>query len=175
MESDEELIASANNGDADAFETLYYRYRDWVYRLARRFTRDDADALDVLQETFGYLLRKFPGFKLTASMTTFLYPVVKHTAFAVLRKKKRFESDEDVMSEIPAVEAKETSRAELAAVVRVLAEEQRDVLLMRFVDDMTLNEIAHALQIPLGTVKSRLYHALQKLRRDPRTRDYFLE
>ncbi len=150
MESDEELIASANNGDADAFETLYYRYRDWVYRLARRFTRDDADALDVLQETFGYLLRKFPGFKLTASMTTFLYPVVKHTAFAVLRKKKRFEADEDVMSEIPAVEAKETSRAELAAVVGVLAEEQRDVLRMRFVDDMTLNEIAHALQIPLA-------------------------
>jgi len=175
MESDEELIASANNGDADAFETLYYRYRDWVYRLARRFTRNDADALDVLQETFGYLLRKFPGFKLTASMTTFLYPVVKHTAFAVLRKKKRFESDEDVMSEIPAVEAKETSRAELAAVMSVLAEEQREVLLMRFVDDMTLKEIAHALQIPLGTVKSRLYHALQKLRRDPRTRDYFLE
>ncbi len=174
MESDEELIASANNGDADAFETLYYRYRDWVYRLARRFTRNDADALDVLQETFGYLLGKFPGFKLTASMTTFLYPVVKHTAFAALRKKKRFESDEDVMSEIPAIEAKETSRADLAAVVRVLAEEQREVLLMRFVDDMTLNEIAAALQIPLGTVKSRLYHALQKLRDDKRTKDYFL-
>ena len=175
MKSDEELIALANKGDADAFEELYYRYRDWVYRLARRFTRNDADALDVLQETFGYLLRKFPGFKLTASMTTFLYPVVKHTAFAALRKKKRFESDEDVMGEMPAVEAKQTSRAELAAVVGVLGEEQREVLLMRFVDDMTLKEIAHALQIPLGTVKSRLYHALQKLRQDPRTRGYFLE
>jgi len=174
MESDEELIASANNGDADAFEALYYRYRDWVYRLARRFTRNDADALDVLQETFGYLLRKFPGFKLTASMTTFLYPVVKHTAFAVLRKKKRFESNEDVLGEIPVVEAKETSRAELAAILRTLGEEQREALLMRYVDDMTLNEIAAALQIPLGTVKSRLYHALQKLRDDKRTKDYFL-
>jgi DNA-directed RNA polymerase specialized sigma24 family protein len=51
MESDEELIAAANNGEPEAFETLYYRYRDWVYRLAGRFTFTDADALDVLQET----------------------------------------------------------------------------------------------------------------------------
>lgn len=51
MESDEELITAVNNGEAGAFETLYYyyRYRDWVYRLAGRFTF--TDVLDVLQET----------------------------------------------------------------------------------------------------------------------------
>ena len=52
---------------------------------------------------------------------------------------------------------------------------QRQVLLMRFVDDMTLAEIALALEIPEGTVKSRLHNALAALRDDPRTRQYFLE
>jgi len=174
MRSDEELVASANAGDADAFEELYYRYRDWVYRLARRFTGDRDDALDVLQEVFGYLLGKFPGFELTASMTTFLYPVVKHTAYAVRRRRKRFLSDDDGMREIPAGNVQETSRAELAEVLASLADAQREVLLMRFVDDMSLKEIAAALKIPLGTVKSRLYNALQKLRDDKRTKDYFL-
>ena len=60
MDSDQELIELANKGDPNAFETLYYRYRDWVYRLAWRFTGNQQDALDVLQETFTYLLGKFP-------------------------------------------------------------------------------------------------------------------
>ena len=174
MKSDEELIALVNDGDADAFEALYYRYRDWVYRLAWRFTRNHADALDVVQDTFGYLLRKFPGFELTASMTTFLYPVVKHTSFSVRRKSRRFGSDDELLSEIPAPAVAETSRGELPAVLGVLSDKQREVLLMKYVDDMSLNEIAATLQIPLGTVKSKLYHALQKLRDDKRTKDYFL-
>jgi len=72
MDSDQELIELVNEGDADAFEALYRRYRDWVYHLAWRFTGNQQDALDVLQETFTYLLGKFPGFSLTASMT-YLY------------------------------------------------------------------------------------------------------
>src|SRR5688500_13279504 len=75
--SDLELVAALNGGDVSAFNGLYYRYRDWVVRLAARFTGSDDDALDVLQETFSYVLRKFPGFRLTSAMTTFLYPVVK--------------------------------------------------------------------------------------------------
>src|SRR5512147_2007147 len=54
--SDEELLQRANGGDPDAFETLYRRYRDWVHRLAWRYTGNEHDALDVLQETFIYLL-----------------------------------------------------------------------------------------------------------------------
>ncbi|UCC97066.1 MAG: hypothetical protein JSW66_14615, partial [Phycisphaerales bacterium] len=59
MESDRQLIESANQGDPDAFGALYLRYRDWVYRLAWRFTGNREDALDVLQETFTYVLGKF--------------------------------------------------------------------------------------------------------------------
>jgi len=175
LESDHELIERANRGDSDAFEALYYRYRDRVYRLAWRFTGNQADALDVLQETFAYLLGKFPGFELTAAMTTFLYPVVRHTSIAVRRKNRRFASDDDVLDQLvaPALQQTEQSRSELAAVLTALPERQREVLLMRFVDGMNLQEIADALEIPLGTVKSRLHHALQTLRDDRRTRNYF--
>ena len=177
MESDQELVERANRGDSDAFEAIYYRYRDWVYRLAWRFTGSRADALDVLQETFAYLLGKFPGFELTAAMTTFLYPVVRHTSLAVRRKNRRFASDEEALGELvaPASRQDERSRSELAAVLAGLNEAQREIVLMRFVDAMSLKEIADALAVPLGTVKSRLHHALQTLRNDRRTRDYFLE
>jgi len=177
MDSDQELIELINEGDADAFETLYRRYRDWVYHLAWRFTGSPQDALDVLQETFTYLLGKFPGFSLTASMKTFFYPVVRHISLTVRNKNRRFASDEERLSEItaPALKDSHSSRSELAAVLAILPDEQREVLLMRFVDDMSLREIATALNIPLGTVKSRLYHALQKLRDDRRTKEYFLE
>jgi len=177
MDSDQELIVLINEGDADAFETLYLRYRDWVYRLAWRFTGSPQDALDVLQETFAYLLGKFPSFSLTASMTTFLYPVVRHISLTIRSKNRRFASDEEMLNEITAPVSKENLnyRSELAAVLAVLPDEQREVLLMRFVDDMSLQEIAVALNIPLGTVKSRLHHTLQKLRDDHRTKEYFLE
>ena len=177
MESDQELIELANKGDPDAFELLYHRYRDWVYRLAWRFTGNRQDALDVLQETFTYLLGKYPGFELTAAMTTFLYPVVKHLSIAIRSRNRRFTSDEEVLAELAAPTSEETERAgpELAGVLAVLPDEQREVLLMRFVDGMRLQEIADALNIPLGTVKSRLHNALRTLRNDRRTRDYFLE
>jgi len=177
MESDQELIELANKGDPDAFEALYRRYRDWVYRLAWRFTGNRADALDVLQETFTYLLGKFPGFELTAAMTTFLYPVVRHVSFTIRSKSSRFASEEEVLDELAAPKSEESEhyRSELAAVLIVLPDEQREVLLMRFVDDMSLQEIAAALTIPVGTVKSRLHNALRTLRDDRRTRDYFLE
>lgn len=177
MESDRELIDFINKGDAEAFDALYYRYRDWVYNLAWRFTGNRQDALDVLQETFIYLLGKFPNLSLKASMTTFLYPVVKHLSLNIHRKNRLLQSDEDSLNEFPAPISKDPVeyRSELAAVLNVLPQEQREVLLMRFVDDMSLKEIAEALNIALGTVKSSLHRALEALRQDNRTRKYFLE
>ena len=71
--TDQQLVEAINGGDSTAFEILYYRHRDWTMRLALRFTGHHDDALDVLQEAFAYFARKFPGFILTASLTTFLY------------------------------------------------------------------------------------------------------
>ena len=110
-------------------------------------------------------------------MTTFLYPTVKHLSCAMRNKSRRFTSGKEISDELVASKSEETtrSRSELAAVLAGLSEEQREVVLMRFIDDMILEEIAKALNIPIGTVKSRLYQALQTLRNDRRTKDYFLE
>jgi len=173
--TDQELVEAANRGDTAAFEALYLRYRDWTVRLAYRFAGNADDALDVLQDTFAYLLKKFPGFELTARMTTFLYPAVKHLALA--RRRRRHDpipDDEhpEAMA-VPPAQPDATSRAELAAVLANLSAGQREVLLMRVVDGLSLDEIAQALAIPVGTVKSRLHNALESLRADPRAQRYF--
>jgi RNA polymerase sigma-70 factor (ECF subfamily) len=173
--TDQELVGAINSGDANAFDSLYFRYRDWVVRLAARFTGHGDDALDVLQETFAYVFRKFPGFRLTASMTTFLYPVVKNLSLAAKRKRTRLVLGDAALgtaaaAPLPPVDA----RAELAAALASLPETHREVLLMRFVDGLSLLEIAAALAIPEGTVKSRLHNALATLRTDERARRHFL-
>ncbi|MHC4541312.1 MAG: RNA polymerase sigma factor, partial [Planctomycetota bacterium] len=102
---------------------------------------------------------------------------VKHLSIAARNKSRRSASDEEMLSALPAPASGEHDprRVELAAVLKVLPEPQREVLLMRFVDGMSQQEIAEALAIPLGTVKSRLHNALQTLRNDRHTRDYFIE
>ena len=178
--SDAELVAACNNGGPDeaaqAFETLYRRHRDFVLRVARRFTRDRELALDALQETFTYLLKKFPpaggGLVLTARLQTLLYPVAKNTAISARRRAERFEGDDAVSAdELPAAAADEGEP--LDAALAALSPERREVLTLRFVDDLTLAEIAAVLEIPLGTVKSRLHLAIKQLRDDPRINDLF--
>jgi RNA polymerase sigma-70 factor, ECF subfamily len=150
VNSDRDLVKRINAGDTEAFEALYRRHRDWVYRLAWRFAGQHADALDILQETFVYLLKKFPGFELTASMTTFLYPVVKHLALNLRQRQSSNPVSEGLLHQVSDTEAAETSRAELAAVLGTLPAEQREVVLMRFLDGFSLEEISVALDIPLS-------------------------
>jgi RNA polymerase sigma-70 factor (ECF subfamily) len=171
--SDQQLVAALNGGDRSAFDSIYYRYRDWVGRLALRISGNQEDALDVIQETFSYLFRKFPGFSLSAKMTTFLYPVVKNLSIAARKRRRREGSEENAPEPFVSPDAVGGGGEELAQVLRTLGEPQREVLLMRFVDDMSLLEIAAALDIPEGTVKSRLHHALKSLRSEPRLRRYF--
>lgn len=172
---DQHLVDAINEGDGHAFETLYYRHRDWVMRLAQRFTGNEADALDVLQETFAYLHRKFPGFELTARLTTFLYPVVKNLSIQAKRKRQRFAGDEDAIERAedrPAVGGA-LEDEDLAAALRGLSDLHREAILMRYVDGMSIEEIAAALKVPVGTVKSRLHNAIEALKNDPGARRYF--
>jgi len=174
--SDLELIAAINNGDSAAFEVLYFRYRDWVAALAFRFTRDNDAALDVLQETFLYFLKKCPGFRLTANFKTFLYPAVRNLSIAAQRKAARYQATTGELEHLDDVAAATVGTAatdDLQSVLTCLPEEQREVILLRFVDGFNLREVADAMDIPVGTVKSRLHNALQSLRQDERTRDFF--
>jgi RNA polymerase sigma-70 factor (ECF subfamily) len=173
--SDQELVDAANAGDGSALGALYLRYRDWVLSLAYRFTGDREAAQDVAQEAFAYLLGKFPGFRLRAKLTTFLYPAVKNIALAAGRKKRATPVDEErlVLFVDEAAIGGPRPRAALHEAVSRLPAGQQEVLIMRFVDDMTLAEIGLALGIPEGTVKSRLHHALAALRADEATRRAF--
>jgi len=173
--SDLELIAAINSGDPAAFEILYLRYRDWVVSLAHRFTSDSDAALDVMQETFLYFLKKFPGFRLTANLKTFLYPAVRNLSIAARRKAQRYQATEAQLEKIESTPSEDSTGApsELHLVLAALSEEHRETILLRFVDGLSLAEIADAMEIPVGTVKSRLHIALQTLRNDKHTREFF--
>jgi len=170
--SDGQLVDAINRGEEAAFESLYLRYRDWVVSLAFRFTSSQDDALDVMQETFIYVLSKFPGFVLRAGFKTFLYPAVKHIAIRKRGLTRRHQGGEAALPDLPAPPTNDDSN-EVALVVSGLPAEQRELLLMRFVDDLTLAEIAAALGLPIGTVKSRLHRGIEALRHDGRVRKFF--
>ena len=174
---DAELVAAINqDGSHAAFEMLYRRHRDWTVNLAFRFTGDESLALDVMQETFLYLLRKFPGFELRASLRTFLYPAVRNLSIAARRKAGRCQAgagEDELLATLPAPEIVAGKSDDLDSVLAGLTADHREVLLLRFVDGLSLEEISVAMDIPPGTVKSRLHNALKILRNDPRTREYF--
>jgi len=168
-------IQRANNGDVTGFESIYFRYKSWVYSLALRFVNQhEQDAHDVVQEIFTYFYHKFPGFVLTANLKTFLYPVVKHTAIR-FRDKRKVEMGEALPDTLLANTSidHDQQRLALAGVIDTLSSDQREVVLMHIVDGMTLLEIAEALPASLSTVKTRLYRALSILKDDPKTKAYF--
>lgn len=177
--SDEMLVRTCNRGGpgaAAAFEALYRRHKDYVLRVALRFAPETETALDVLQETFLQLLRKFPpngdGIELTARLTTLLYPIARNAAIDARRRAARLPVDADVPpDELPA--APEPDTHDLGKLLAGLPDHQREALTLRFVDGLTLEEIAQALAVPLGTVKSRLHLGVARLRSSPALRDYF--
>lgn len=159
--SDGELIAAFARGDAAAFEVLYLRHRDWVAGVARRFCGDEGDALDAMQEAFLYLIRRAPQLDLRHRLTTFLYPVVKHLAADRRRLRSRGPAPLDRADE-------PFEQPGLPGDVREwfvgLGPLQQEVLTLRYADGLDLGEIAIALDVPVGTVKSRLHNAMRQLR-----------
>jgi len=165
---DRELVEAARGGDEKAFEILYRRYRGYVLIIASRYGVTGAAALDVLQETFFYFFRKLPEFELRARFSTFLYPVVKNLSLKKKAEASRvvgYENGGIDIGSLPSREGTGDPGARLLELVVSLPEEQKETLLLRFADGMSLGEIAAALDIPLGTVKSRLHNALAALRR----------
>ncbi|MEM1212561.1 MAG: sigma-70 family RNA polymerase sigma factor [Planctomycetota bacterium] len=180
--TDEQLVARINAGHhpaaGQAFEALYRRHRDYVLHVTTRFAHGDTHlALDAMQDTFTTLLRQFPGFTLTAKLTTYLYPVAKNATHAAARQRRRTPTNADApLPSVPAPQAPDNPAADptqLDHLLAPLSPEHREVVLLRFVDDMPLADIATALDLPLGTVKSRLHHALTKLREHPATKNFF--
>lgn len=171
--SDEDLINAANAGDISSLDALYFRYRDWVVNLAFHFTADRELALDVLQDTFFYFAKKFPGFQLTCQMKSFLYPVVKNLSLNARNKARRYQPGEELFAQIEASQPENEAAEDLRLAISSLPEAHREVVILRFLEEMSLAEIADAMEVPLGTVKSRLHNALEMLRANPRIKSLF--
>lgn len=176
--SDAALLTRAQRGDEEAFAVLYRRYRDWCVRVAWRFTRDEAAAWDATHDAFAWLLKKLPTLHLDGRLGSLLYPVVKNAATTIARKnatRERYETAAAVNQgdSDPLERSRDEASRSLQRSLESLPEAQRETLLMRAVDGMSMQEIARALGIPIGTVKSRLHHALSAMRENEELKDWF--
>ena len=172
MKDQEHIIARARRGDAHAFEQLVTAYRNQVFRLALRMCGNEADADEVAQEAFLSAWKGLPNFRGESRFSTWLYQLTTHAAIDLMRREKRQAAAEDI-DEITAaddgpspqqqVERTETQR-EIRSALMQLPEEYRQVLLLRFMQELSYEEIGRALKLPVGTVKSRLNRAKAQLK-----------
>lgn len=165
--SDAELTAAYARGDVRAFEALYHRHKRAVFRFARRFTGDDALADDVVQETFRAVVDQAATLRVRGELTGWLYVVAKRAALRAREKAHRSQGDPHDLAravDVHDASAPDDTAGDVARRVAALPEIQREVVLLRFVDDWSLEAIAAALEVPLGTVKSRLHNALRAMR-----------
>jgi len=169
---DSALMLRYRDGDVAAFETLYRRHKDPVYRYLLRLCRNRDTAEDVFQEVWGKIIRARENYRPTAKFTTFLYRVAHNCFIDDVRRNKRhqhaatLEPDQQPdPSDSPDMETERAlARRRLDAALRELPDEQRDVFLLREEAGLSLEEIAAITDTNRETAKSRLRYAVSKLR-----------
>lgn len=177
--NDEQIVARALTGDADAFGEIVRRWERRIYALAYGMLGREDDARDATQETFIAAFRNLRGFRGDAKVSTWLHRIAINQCISRQRRAKvRGESSlEDEIetahsdsfsapadaSPARVTEARERAEAVRCA-VNALPPEFRQIIVMKEFEELTFQEIADALDIPLSTVKSRLYTALKQLR-----------
>ena len=171
------LVAAAGRGDLPAQRELFERYRTVAYRVAHRITRREADALDVVQDAFIKAFERLANFKGDSRFKTWLLRIVTNRALDIVRQRKvrlavSLSGGDDASIDPPAERgvvspSERLEREELAvrakAALDRLPPDQRAVLALYATGEMTYGEIAEVLDIPPGTVMSRLYHARRKM------------
>jgi RNA polymerase sigma-70 factor (ECF subfamily) len=172
-EDDErELIGRAQAGEATAFEQLAGRHAAPLWRCALALGKDGHWAEDLAQETLLEAWRSLARFDGRCQFSTWLYGILRHRFLKGRRNQNAAGlSASDALAQEPCTECTPDRSAEVSEdaqrvrqAVASLPEEHRLVVELRFFAGATLDEIAAALDCPLGTVKSRLHHALEKLR-----------
>jgi len=178
----EMLVERARQGDRSAFGQLVDEYKDKIYNYVARMLNDPYEAEDVTQEAFLRAYRSLPRFRGASSFHTWLYRIASNLAIDVVRKRKRqeptFSLDEPLESddgeyerELPdetgGPEDRTSTRETRVAVRRAimdLPEKLRDVMILYELQGETYEDIADILGVPLGTVKSRLFNARNRLK-----------
>ena len=172
LPEDSALMLRYRDGDADAFETLYRRHNDALYRYLLRLCRHRDTAEDLFQEVWGKIIKARERYRPTAKFSTFLYRVAHNCFVDHLRRNQRHSNavdiDPDTQAGAGPDAAAETERSlarrRLEAALKNLPDEQRDVFLLYEEADMSLDEIATVTGVNRETAKSRLRYAVNKLK-----------
>jgi RNA polymerase sigma-70 factor (ECF subfamily) len=165
-ERDEELVRRFRAGEPEAFTDLVRRHQHRVYSVCLRVLGDADAAADVAQDTFLTVLRKLDGFRGDAAFTTWLHRVAVNACYDELRRKRRRPmlhavADDDAEHEAgqPAPDHAEevAGTHDLATALASIPEEFRMALVLADVHDMAYEQISKVLDVPVGTVKSRVH------------------
>jgi RNA polymerase sigma-70 factor (ECF subfamily) len=169
---DSALMLRYRDGDVAAFETLYRRHNDSLYRYLLRLCKHRETAEDVFQDAWSKIVKARESYRPTARFTTFLYRVAHNCFIDHVRRNKRHTSTSDAepdrqpsSDDLPEIEVeRQLARRRLDAALTELPDEQRDVFLLREEAGLSLDEIAAVTDVNRETAKSRLRYAVNKLR-----------
>lgn len=165
--SDDELVAAAQGGDRNALDQLLRRHYDRIYAVCRRVTGGTNDADDACQEALIKISRSLPRFDGRAAFSTWAYRIATNASLDELRKRKRRPSLRSVRAgedsepeQVDPMAAKRVDaiadRLAIDAALGDLSDDFKAVVVLRDVADLDYDEIADVLDIPVGTVKSRI-------------------
>ena len=169
---DSALMLRYRDGDVAAFESLYRRHKDSVYRYQLRLSQDEQVAEDVVQDAWSKIIRARNRYRPTARFSTYLFRVAHNCFIDYVRRNRRHAHGEELDAEstpapgdAPEAETERLlARERLEIALQQLPEEQRDVFLLREEGGLSLDEIALVTDTNRETVKSRLRYAVGKLR-----------
>src|SRR5215212_2748202 len=177
VSSDEQIVERALAGEAEAFGEIVRRWERRIFALACGMLDSSEEARDATQETFLSAFRNLRGFRGEAKVSSWLHRIAVNQCITRQRRAKvrgetaledELEADGASYSapahESPALAAENQERTEIVRrAVSALPAELRQVIVMKEFEELTFQEIAEALDLPLSTVKSRLYTALRQL------------
>lgn len=174
-DSEQLLIQKAQKGDPTAFEALVNEHQHYVYNLALRIVKDENEALDLAQETFVRAWTALPNFKGQSQFRTWLYRIVTNLCYNRLPNLRRSLNDlgDDVMEDIPephfetplqTLELNETKQY-LQDAITALDSNYQLLITLRYQNELSYEEIASTLNLPLGTVKTGIFRAKEQLRK----------
>jgi RNA polymerase sigma-70 factor (ECF subfamily) len=165
-----ESAEALKKGDREAFLRLASRYGARLHNAALALCRDHSDAQDLVQETFAEALRSAARFEGRSAPYTWLYGIMRRRFLQRCRKNRRFLrlipviGREAMTSQLEEIDDDGQSTDPLLAIVMRLPVKQREILYLRYVEGRRITEISVLTGVAEGTVKSRLHHALRRLR-----------
>jgi RNA polymerase sigma-70 factor (ECF subfamily) len=169
--SDIELVRQCQSGNREAFSQLVLRHQQLVYNVAYRYMRETTSAEDMAQEAFIKAYRLLKGFRGDCSFATWMYRVTSTTCLSEISKRKRRneirleERDTELIeAETLAPEERDT-RARIRKCVTRLPNHYATAITLYYLKGISYDEIAEALEIPLGTLKTWMFRARRQLRK----------